>query len=174
MNNELPETVQRVIALLKTLGYEQPITMLNSTGKTSAEAALALGCSVAHIAKSIVFRRLADDVAVVVMASGADRIDESKVAQIIGGETGKANARFVKENTGYAIGGVCPVGHVKPSIMLIDRGLTEFDSVWAAAGHPHAVFNVTPAQLLKMTGAQVVDVALKTQPEIDISGQVES
>jgi len=94
-----------------------------------------------------------------VIASGAQRIDEAKLAKIVGGETGRANARFVKENTGYAIGGVCPIGHLKPTIILIDQGLNEFDSVWAAAGHPHAVFNLTPAQLAKMTGAQIVDVA---------------
>jgi prolyl-tRNA editing enzyme YbaK/EbsC (Cys-tRNA(Pro) deacylase) len=160
INNELPETVQRVAELLKTLGHDKSVVMLHTTGKTSYEAAVALGCSVDAIAKSIVFRRLSDDAAVMVIASGANKIDETKVAKIVGGDIGKANAQFVKENTGYAIGGVCPIGHIKPTLVLIDKGLLELDSVWAAAGHPHAVFNLSPSQLVAMTVAPIVDVAL--------------
>lgn len=152
----LPEAVERVAALLREIGHDRQIVMLPETGKTSAEAAACLGCDVAEIAKSIVFRRLADDVAVMVVASGADRIDEDKVAALAG-PIGKANARFVKERIGYAIGGVCPIGHASKTLILIDEKLFEFGSVWAAAGHPHAVFNLTPAQLQAMTGAPVVD-----------------
>ncbi|MFL6658203.1 MAG: YbaK/EbsC family protein [Massilia sp.] len=155
----LPESVQRVAALLRELGHDKSVVMLPVTGKTSAEAAASLGCHVAEIAKSIVFRRLADDVAVMVVASGADRIDEAKVAAIAG-PIGKADARFVKERIGYAIGGVCPIGHAHPSVILIDEKLFGFDSVWAAAGHPHAVFNLTPAQLQAMTGAPTVAVSV--------------
>lgn len=153
-----PEGVERVAALLKEFGHEHPIVMLPSSGKTSAEAAASLGCDVAEIAKSIVFRRSADDAAVMVIASGADRIDEAKVAALAG-PIGKADARFVKERIGYAIGGVCPIGHVHQSVILIDRKVTAFDFVWAAAGHPHAVFKLSPAQLQTMTGAPLVDVA---------------
>jgi prolyl-tRNA editing enzyme YbaK/EbsC (Cys-tRNA(Pro) deacylase) len=165
MSNEssLPEGVVRVAALLKELGHDKDIVMLPSTGKTSAEAAANLGCRVAEIAKSIVFRRLADDAAVMVVASGADRIDEAKVAAIAG-PIGKADARFVKEKIGYAIGGVCPIGHISESVILIDEKLFGFDSVWAAAGHPHAVFNLTPAQLRAMTGAPMVDVSAAPAP----------
>jgi prolyl-tRNA editing enzyme YbaK/EbsC (Cys-tRNA(Pro) deacylase) len=165
MSNEssLPEGVVRVAALLKELGHDKDIVMLPSTGKTSAEAAANLGCRVAEIAKSIVFRRLADDAAVMVVASGADRIDEAKVAAIAG-PIGKADARFVKEKIGYAIGGVCPIGHISESVILIDEKLFGFDSVWAAAGHPHAVFNLTPAQLRAMTGAPTVDVSAAPAP----------
>jgi prolyl-tRNA editing enzyme YbaK/EbsC (Cys-tRNA(Pro) deacylase) len=153
----LPDTAQRVAALLEELGHDKPVVMLPATGRTSAEAAASLGCDVAHIAKSIVFRRLSDDAAVMVIASGADRIDEAKVAALVGA-IGKADARFVKEKIGYAIGGVCPIGHASKTVILIDRKLSEFDSVWAAAGHPHAVFNLTPAQLRAMTGAPEVQV----------------
>ncbi|HTD04124.1 YbaK/EbsC family protein [Undibacterium sp.] len=156
----LPDTAQRVADLLKNLGHEQAIVMLPATGKTSAEAAAGLGCSVAEIAKSIVFRRLSDDAAVMVVASGANRVDESKVAALVG-PLGKADARFVKERIGYAIGGVCPIGHLEKTVMLIDQDLMQYQSVWAAAGHPHAVFNLTPGQLTAMTGAPVVDVALR-------------
>jgi prolyl-tRNA editing enzyme YbaK/EbsC (Cys-tRNA(Pro) deacylase) len=155
----LPEGVQRVQALLDSIGHDRPIVMLPEAGRTSAEAAASLGCDVAEIAKSIVFRRSADDAAVMVIASGADRIDEAKVAAIVG-PIGKADARFVKERIGYAIGGVCPIGHASKSVVLIDRKVFGFASVWAAAGHPHAVFNLTPAQLQAMTGAPAADVAL--------------
>ncbi|MGE5649505.1 MAG: YbaK/EbsC family protein [Bacillota bacterium] len=158
---KLPDTAQRVSDLLKELGHDKPVVMLPETGKTSAEAAAGLGCSVAEIAKSIVFRRLADDAPVMVVASGANRVDEGKVAALVGA-LGRADARFVKERIGYAIGGVCPIGHVQKTVMLVDEDLLRFDSVWAAAGHPHAVFNLTPQQLLEMTGAPVADVALRS------------
>lgn len=157
----LPETAQRVADLLTAIGHDQPIVMLPVTGKTSAEAAAGLGCSIAAIAKSIVFRRLADDAAVMVVASGANRVDESKVAALVG-PLGKADAKFVRERIGYAIGGVCPIGHVEKTVMLLDEDLFLLDSVWAAAGHPHAVFKLSPQQLAAMTGAPVADVAQRS------------
>ncbi len=156
----LPEAAQRVANHLQALGHDQPVTLLPATGRTSAEAAVALGCQIAEIAKSIVLRRLADDAAVMVIASGANRVDESKVATRLG-SVGKADARFVKERTGYSIGGVCPVGHPQPLLMLIDSDLLQYTHIWAAAGHPHAVFRLTPQQLLAMTGALAADVALR-------------
>jgi prolyl-tRNA editing enzyme YbaK/EbsC (Cys-tRNA(Pro) deacylase) len=158
--NTLPDSVQRVADLLAAIGHDKQVVMLPETGKTSAEAAAGLGCSVAEIAKSIVFRRLTDDAAVMVVASGSNRVDEAKVAALVG-PLGKADARFVKERIGYAIGGVCPIGHVGKTVMLIDEDLLELNSVWAAAGHPHAVFNLTPQQLVTMTAAPVADVALR-------------
>jgi prolyl-tRNA editing enzyme YbaK/EbsC (Cys-tRNA(Pro) deacylase) len=158
----LPDTAQRVADLLKARGHDKPVVMLPETGKTSAEAAAGLGCTIAEIAKSIVFRRKADDAPVMVVASGANRVDEKKVAAIVG-ELGKADAKFVKERIGYAIGGVCPIGHVEKTVMLVDQDLMRLNSIWAAAGHPHAVFNLTPRQLLEMTGAPVADVALRAE-----------
>ena len=156
----LPETAQRVAALLQTLGHEHPIVMLPASGKTSAEAAAGLGCSVAEIAKSIVFRRLSDDAAVMVVASGSNRVDENKLAAIVGA-LGRADAKFVKEKIGYAIGGVCPIGHLEKTLMLIDQDLLQYEAVWAAAGHPHAVFKLSPAQLIAMTNAPLVDIAVR-------------
>ena len=169
MNNDLtlPDSVQRVAALLGAMQHDKPIVMLPESGKTSAEAARSLGCDVAEIAKAIVFRRLADDVAVMILASGADRVDEAKVAALVG-PIGKANARFVKEKTGYAIGGVCPIGHPTASLVLIDRKLFNYPSVWAAAGHPHAVFNLTAAQLQAMTGARTADASV-TPPALSFA-----
>ncbi|GGX38319.1 YbaK/EbsC family protein [Undibacterium squillarum] len=155
---DLPDSVQRVVACLQQAGHSGEVVMLAETGKTSAEAAAGLGCSVAEIAKSVVFRRLSDDAAVMVVASGANRVDEHKVAAQTG-PLGKANAAFVREKTGYAIGGVCPVGHPTALIMLIDQDLFRYSRVWAAAGHPHAVFPLTPQQLQQMTGAPLADIA---------------
>lgn len=152
------DSVQRVAQLLKDMNHDQVIVMLPSTGRTSAEAAESLGCQVAEIAKSIVFRRLSDDAAVMVIASGANRIDEQKVSAIVG-DIGKANAKFVRDRIGYAIGGVCPIGHTTKSVILLDQDLFAFKTVWAAAGHPHAVFSMTPEQLRAMTDAPVVDIA---------------
>lgn len=163
MSQTLPSSAQRVADLLASLGHDKPVVMLPSSGRTSAEAAAAVGCDVAEIAKSIIFRRLSDDAPVLVIASGGNRVDEAKVTALVG-PLGRADARFVRDNTGYAIGGVCPVGHVIKPVMLIDRDLFGFASVWAAAGHPHAVFNLTPAQLEEMTGGMVADVRLDAAP----------
>lgn len=160
--DSLPEAARRVARLLSELGHDGSIVMLPSTGKTSAEAAAGLGCTVAEIAKSIIFRRLHDDVPVMVIASGSNRVDEAKVAARVGA-LGKADARFVRDKTGYAIGGVCPIGHAVPPVMLLDRDLFRHGSVWAAAGHPHAVFKLTPQQLQAMTGAEVADVAQESE-----------
>lgn len=155
----LPDSAQRVANLLGELKHDKPVVMLSSAGRTSAEAAAGLGCSVAEIAKSIIFRRLSDDAPVLVIASGSNRVDEAKVAAQVGA-LGKADAKFVREKTGYVIGGVCPIGHAVKPVMLLDQDLFRYDSVWAAAGHPHAVFNLTAQQLQAMTGAPVADVAL--------------
>lgn len=154
----LPESAQHVARLLLEIGHDKPVVVLPQTGKTSAEAAAGLGCEVAQIAKSIIFRRAADNAPVLVIASGANRVDEAKVAEQVGA-LAKADAKFVRDNTGYAIGGVCPIGHAVKPVMLLDADLFNYDSLWAAAGHPHAVFNLTPQQLADMTGAPVVDVA---------------
>ena len=156
----LPDTAQRVAKLLRERGHEKPVVMLPQTGKTSAEAAAGLGCSVAQIAKSILFRRREDDAPVLIIASGANRVDEEKVAQHVG-DIARADARFVREKTGYAIGGVCPIGHLTPPVTLIDADLLQLESLWAAAGHPHAVFNLSPQELIVLTGAPVVDIALR-------------
>jgi prolyl-tRNA editing enzyme YbaK/EbsC (Cys-tRNA(Pro) deacylase) len=158
--HSLPESARRVALLLRERGHDGQIVMLPETGKTSAEAAAGLGCSIAQIAKSILFRRREDDAPVLIVASGANRVDEKKVAAQVG-DIARADAKFVREKTGYAIGGVCPIGHATTPVTLIDADLFTLDSLWAAAGHPHAVFNLTPQQLAAMTGAPVVDVALR-------------
>jgi prolyl-tRNA editing enzyme YbaK/EbsC (Cys-tRNA(Pro) deacylase) len=125
--------------------------------RTCQEAADALGLATGQIAKSVIFRRREDDAAVLVVASGDRRVDEKKVAALVGA-IGRADADFVKARTGFPIGGVSPVGHATRPVMLIDRELFRFDALWAAAGHPNGVFRASPAELEALTGAPVADV----------------
>lgn len=153
----LPPGVQRVAQVLQALGHPHGPHMLNDAARTAQQAADALGVQLGQIAKSIIFRRKQDDAAVLVITSGDRRVDEKKVAALVG-KIGRADAEFVKERTGFSIGGVSPVGHASAPVTLIDRDLLRFDVVWAAAGHPHGVFPLHPADLERLTGAPVVDV----------------
>jgi prolyl-tRNA editing enzyme YbaK/EbsC (Cys-tRNA(Pro) deacylase) len=130
---------------------------LDVAARTAQEAADALGIAVGQIAKSVVFRRKLDEAAVLVVTSGDKRVDERKVAAIVGA-VGRADAEFVKARTGFTIGGVAPVGHLEPPVLLIDRELFRFGEIWAAAGHPNGVFRLSPDELAKLTGAPVHDV----------------
>jgi prolyl-tRNA editing enzyme YbaK/EbsC (Cys-tRNA(Pro) deacylase) len=130
--------------------------MLDDAARTAQQAADALGIAVGQIAKSIIFRRKSDDAAVLVIASGDRRVDEKKVDALVG-KTGRADAEFVKAKTGFTIGGVSPVAHATAPVTLIDRELFRFDVIWAAAGHPHGVFQLRPQDLEALTGAPVAD-----------------
>lgn len=152
-----PLGVQRVAAALAALGHAHAPRMLDDAARTAQQAADALGVALGQIAKSIIFRRKSDGAAVLVITSGDRRVDEKKVAALVGA-LGRADADFVKARTGFSIGGVAPLGHVVPPVALIDRELFRFAEIWAAAGHPHAVFRLTPADLERLTGAPVADV----------------
>ena len=152
-----PEGFRRVADALAEHGHPHAPLWLAVAARTSAEAAQALGIEVGQIAKSVIFRRRADDAAVLVVASGDGRVDEKKVAQQVGA-IGRADAEFVKSRTGFSIGGVAPIGHATPPVVLIDRALFRFDESWAAAGHPRGVFKLAPAALVRLTGAPVADV----------------
>src|SRR5437868_9105846 len=155
--SSLPEGVQRVARVLQDQGHPHTPVMLDDAARTAQQAADALGIAVGQIAKSIIFRRKADDAAVLVITSGDRRVDEKKVDAIVG-KTGRADAEFVKARTGFSIGGVAPLAHASPPVTLIDRELFRFDEIWAAAGHPHGVFKLKPADLERLTGAPVADV----------------
>jgi prolyl-tRNA editing enzyme YbaK/EbsC (Cys-tRNA(Pro) deacylase) len=150
--------VVRVRASLEAAGVQTDITVMQDATHTAQAAAEALGTTVSEIAKSIIFRA-ADDRAVLVITSGAHRVDHKKVAAAIGQGVGKADADFVRTKTGFVIGGVAPVGHLVPSIVLMDRELMRFKSVWPAAGHPNTMFNIAPAELQRVSGAVLSDVA---------------
>ena len=155
--NALPEGVQRVARALQDKGHPHLPRMLDDAARTAQQAADALGIQVGQIAKSIIFRRKADDAAVLVITSGDRRVDEKKVDAIVG-KTGRADAEFVKSKTGFSIGGVSPIAHAQPPVTLIDRELFRFQEIWAAAGHPHGVFKLRPQDLEVLTGAPVADV----------------
>ena len=143
--------------MLQDAGHPHSPRMLDDACRTAQQAADALGILVGQIAKSIIFRRKSDDAAVLVITSGDKRVDEKKVDALVG-KTGRADAEFVKARTGFTIGGVSPVAHATAPVVLIDRELFRFDEIWAAAGHPHAVFQLRPQDLEKLTGAPVADV----------------
>lgn len=153
----LPEGVQRVAAVLQSHGHPHAPLMLEDAARTAQQAADALGVALGQIAKSIVFRRLHDGRAVLVVTSGDRRVDPQKVEALVG-PVGRADAAFVKEHTGFSIGGVAPLAHATEVITLVDEDLFRFDDIWAAAGHPHSVFQLTPNQLCFMTGVNESDV----------------
>ncbi len=144
-------------ALLR-LGYPCEIHQLPDSTRTAREAAEAVGCRVAQIAKTLVFRGAESGRALIVIASGANRVEEAKLAELAGEPVEKARADFVREQTGFAIGGVPPVGHARPAKIWIDPDLLTFDEVWAAGGTPHTVFPLDPSQLAALTGGVVAEV----------------
>lgn len=141
-------------------GLETTIVYLERAARTSAEAAAAVGCRVDQIAKSLVFRLAGSGAPLLVIASGANRVDEARVAALVGEPLGKADADFVRTHTGFAIGGVAPVAHPAPLMTLIDEHLLKWDRIWAAAGHPHTVFPLHPQDIVRLTGGRVVAVAV--------------
>jgi prolyl-tRNA editing enzyme YbaK/EbsC (Cys-tRNA(Pro) deacylase) len=151
-------TALRTAQLLNEAGIDARVVEFEQPTRTSAEAAAAIGCSVAEIAKSIVFRGRQSGQAVVVVASGDNRVSEAKVAALVGEALGRADADFVREATGYAIGGVAPIGHARPVKLLLDEDLQRFETVWAAGGTPFSVFPLAPGQLRGLTGADWADV----------------
>jgi len=153
----LPEGVRRVAAFLQDAGHAETPRMLDGAARTAQQAADALGVQIGQIAKSVVFRRRADERAVLVVTAGDRRVDEARVAALVG-PIGRADAVFVKAKTGFAIGGVSPVAHAEPPVMLFDRSLERFGDIWAAAGHPNAVFRAAPADMARLAGAPVEDV----------------
>lgn len=155
----LSASAQRVQDALNAAGIVTTIVEYDVPARTSAEAAQVLGCSVAQIAKSLVFKT-ASGAPILVVASGANRVDEGKVAALVGEAIGRADAAFVRECTGYAIGGIPPLGHARELTALIDRELLRFDVVYAAGGTPHAMFPLSSADLVRVVNGRVADVAL--------------
>ena len=157
MTGPLSESALRVQQALKEIGFDLKVVELPDSTRTSIEAAQAVGCEVAQIAKSLIFKS-ASGRAVLVIASGINRVNEKRVAAELGEKLGKADADFVRQQTGFAIGGIPPVGHIQPIETFVDEDLLQYDLIWAAAGTPHAVFQLTPADLQKMTQGKVIGV----------------
>ena len=152
-------SIERVQEALRTLGLGHEIVDLGLSARTAADAAAAVGCRVDQIAKSLVFRLRDSGRPLLVVTSGAHRVDEARVAALVGERLERADAAFVRAETGFAIGGVAPIGHAKPVLTLIDEHLLAFEAIWAAAGHPNTVFRLTPNELVTMTGGRVAAVS---------------
>jgi prolyl-tRNA editing enzyme YbaK/EbsC (Cys-tRNA(Pro) deacylase) len=152
-------STERVQAALRALGLGHEIVDLGRSARTAADAAQAVGCRVDQIAKSLVFRLRDSGRPLLVVTSGVHRVDEGKVAALVGEPLERASAEFVRAETGFAIGGVAPIGHARPLLTLIDEHLLAFEDIWAAAGHPNAVFRLRPDDLVAMTRGRVAAVA---------------
>ena len=147
-------SVQRVSAKLKELGVGGEVHVLSDSARTAQEAADALGILVGQVASSIVFK-LDDESPLLVITSGRHRVDTKLVAEKLGvAKLHRVDADYVKEKSGFSIGGVSPVGWINPATILIDEALNDYEVVWAAAGHPHSVYPTTFAELVAATGAK--------------------
>lgn len=151
-------SVQRVREALEERGFAPRVVELDQTARSAAEAAQALGCRVEQIVKSLVFRSGRTGQPVLVLASGVNRVDEQKVSALLTEPIEKADAGYVREKTGFSIGGVPPVGHAEEPVTFVDEDLLREEEVWAAAGHTHAVFGLSPQELLKVTNGRVIAV----------------
>lgn len=158
MVDELSASAQRVQVELERHGIDCPVQEMDKSTRSAADAAKAVGCTVAQIAKSLIFKRIKSDRAVLVITSGINRVDETRLSQMVSEPIEMADADFVREQTGFAIGGVPPLGHSRPLEVFVDEDLMQYDVIWAAAGTPRAVFRLTPDQLLKVTGGRVIAV----------------
>ena len=154
-----PATAASAVKVQVALGPAYQVLEFEASTRTAADAAAAIGCTVAQIAKSLVFRAETSGRAVLVVASGVNRVDEAKVGAILGEKIGRADADFVRLKTGFAIGGVPTLAHAEPSPTLNDDALFAFAEIWAAAGTPNAVFRLTPDDLLRLTGGIRASIA---------------
>lgn len=158
MTSTLSPSAQKVQDALRTGGFDYQVIEFTQTTRTSADAAAAVGCEVGQIAKSIVFRGKRSHAPILVIASGANRIDEKRLRDLVGEPVDKADADFVRAHTGYAIGGVPPLGHSQALRVLIDQDLLQFADIWAAAGTSNAVFRLLPGDLVAISGGQVAQI----------------
>lgn len=152
-------SVRRVALALAAAGIPAHVLEVPQSARTAGEAAAAIGCRVEQIAKSLIFRRADDGRPVLVIASGPNRVDVNLVAGHVGAAIVRADASFVRAHTGFAIGGVPPLGHASPIQTVMDQDLLLHETIWASAGTPHAVFSVAPRDLVAATAAQVVAVS---------------
>lgn len=162
MSESLSSSAQKVQSALKSLGYDHQIIEHTETTRTAEEAAATIGCDVGQIVKSLIFKTKNSGKAILVIATGPNRVDEKIIRDEIGEKIGRADADFVREHTGYTIGGIPPLGHTHRLTTFIDEDLFQYDEIWAAAGTPNSVFKLKPGELIKMTGGKVMRIR-KTQ-----------
>lgn len=158
MAEELSSSAQKVQNALKSFGLSMQVVELPGSTRTSLDAAQAVGCRVEQIAKSLVFKGKQTGKAILVIASGANRVNEKKVAELVGEPVKMADPDFTRKKTGFAIGGIPPVGHLESLEIFVDQDLMQYSEIWAAAGTPHAVFRLTPEDLSKITGGRITPI----------------
>ena len=158
IQNTLSPSAQKVQEALIVLESACQIIEFQDSTRTSAEAAERVGCQIGQIVKSLIFRGQASGKPVLVLTSGANRVDENRIAQYTGETIGRADAEFVRAATGFAIGGIPPVGHIQSLKTYLDEDLLQYEEIWAAGGTPNAVFRLTPPALVEMTGGMVIRV----------------
>ncbi len=159
--SSLSASARRIEDLLAARGLGGRVVEMPQSTRSAAEAAAAVGCRVAEIAKSLIFRGKTSGNPYLVIASGENLVDEKRVKARVGEKLRRADADFVRRETGFAIGGIPPAGHVKPLPTFIDQDLMELETIWAAAGTPFAVFRLTPVELVTLTGGEVLALARK-------------
>jgi len=147
----MSSSARKVQQALEAQGFSFHVTELPASTRTAREAAEAIGCRLGQIAKSLVFQGMSSGEPILVIASGSNRVNEIKLSELVGEPVEKAGADFVRQRTGFSIGGVPPVGHAEPIRTWIDEDLLAYEAIWAAAGTPHAVFELAPADLARMT-----------------------
>ena len=160
MAKQMKQSVQRVADALHAAGITAEIVELSDSTRTAEEAAAAIGTSVPKIVKSLVF--LADGAPIIALVSGSNRLDTDRLGAALGRTISRADAATVRAATGFAIGGVPPLGHATELDVLIDRDLLQYDVVWAAAGTPHAVFPIAPDALVGATNGRVIDLKVES------------
>jgi prolyl-tRNA editing enzyme YbaK/EbsC (Cys-tRNA(Pro) deacylase) len=162
MTSKLSDSANRVQEYLTEKGFSFEVRELPGSTRTAQEAADSIGCDVAQIAKSLVFREKETNLPVLVIASGSNRVDLAKIESGTGLKLGKADANFVREHVGFAIGGIPPVGHIEPLETILDPDLMKYDVIWAAAGTPFAVFQLKPADLGPLTHGRWIELSETT------------
>ena len=158
MSDELKSSAQKVQDALQSLGLTCEVVQMQAATRTAEDAAQAVGCEVGQIVKSLLFKSQQSQQPILVVASGANRVNEKVLGQQISEPVKMASAEFVREMTGFAIGGVPPLGHCQPSTVFIDEDLLAYTEIWAAAGTPRAVFKLTPDELKMITNGTVISV----------------
>jgi Cys-tRNA(Pro) deacylase len=158
MSDELKSSAQKVQEALQARGLTCEVVQMQSTTRTAEDAARAVGCEVGQIVKSLIFMGKKSQRPIMVVASGANRVNEKRLGRQISEPIKMANAEFVREMTGFAIGGVPPLGHRHPITVFIDEDLLAYEEIWAAAGTPHAVVKLTPDELKMVTNGKVISV----------------
>ncbi len=154
----LSSSARKVQEALNSLGYNFTVIEYAESTRTAQEAAERAGCTLGQITKSMIFKGKTSGKPILVLTSGANRVNEARISEYAGEPIGRADADFVRKTTGFAIGGVPPLGHLQKMDTYLDEDLMQYPTIWAAAGTPNAIFELTPADLQKITGGRVVEV----------------